>query len=396
MILAICSIFLVVVLLDLPFFTHGLSSLNNNGRAAAAAAVGGEKQQQGPSRREFFDTVSKTSIAAGVAAAAGVFQLFPQPAFAASSSEEKVLLGGSSSSLPFCVIGANGKTGTRCVQGLMERNIPVRATSRTGVYNGQQLLLQQDAQAPAEQGGGGATKISAAAALLSPMVCDVTDPTTIEPAIQGVQAVIFAASASKAGGTPSQVDNDGLVAVAKACLANKVPHLVIVSSGSVSKPKSPVYKFLNLFGNIMDEKIKGEDAVRDLYRTAAAAEGGGGGGTCTCTYTVIRPGGLTEDPPRGVFALELNQGDDKSGRISRTDVASLCIESVFYPKSTAGTTFECYDADTGKPLQSVGFSNILKQKNSADDPVAKFVTGRECRGTSWEQIFSGLVEKDNV
>jgi uncharacterized protein YbjT (DUF2867 family) len=83
------------------------------------------------------------------------------------------------------------------------------------------------------------------------MVCDVTDPTTIEPAIKGVKAVIFAASSSKAGGTPSQVDNDGLVAVAKACLAAKVPHLVIVSSGSVTKPQSLVYKFLNIFGTLL-------------------------------------------------------------------------------------------------------------------------------------------------
>jgi uncharacterized protein YbjT (DUF2867 family) len=315
---AICSIFLVS-------FIQGLS-LN-----------------EGPSRREFFDTVSKTSIA-GVA---GVFGL-SQSSFASEGA-----------SLPFCVIGANGKTGTRCVQGLIERNIPVRATSRTGVYDG---LAPEGAKS----------------SILSPMVCDVTDQATIEPAIKGVQAVIFAASSSKAGGTPSQVDNDGLVAVAKACIAAKVPHLVIVSSGSVTKPESPVYKFLNIFGKIMDEKIKGEDAVRDLYRTA---EG--------CTYTVIRPGGLTEDPPRGVAALELNQGDTKSGRISRADVASLCIESVFYLKSTAGTTFECYDADTGKPLQSVGFSNILKQKS---DP-AEFLSGLERRGTSFEQIFSGL-EKD--
>jgi hypothetical protein len=131
-------------------------------------------------------------------------------------------------------------------------------------------------------------------------------------------------------------------------------------------------------GKIMDEKIKGEDTVRDLYRSA---EG--------CAYTVIRPGGLTEDPALGVAALELNQGDTKSGRISRADVASLCIESVFYPKSTAGTTFECYDADTGKPLESVGFSNILKQKSAP----AEFVSGQECRGASFEQIFSGL-EKD--
>lgn len=208
----------------------------------------------------------------------------------------------------------------------------------------------------------------------------MTDPTTITSAIEGSRAVIFAASASKQGGTPSAVDNAGLVSVAKACIAaGQVSHLVIVSSGSVTKPDSPVYKFLNLFGNIMEEKIKGEDAVRALYK-----------GDDKNFFTVVRPGGLTDEPGRGVVALELNQGDTKSGRISRADVAALCVESTFHLKYTGDSTFECYDTDTGKPLQSVGFSNILKAKT---DESKVFVTGRECRGDSWENIFSGL-EKD--
>ena len=132
---------------------------------------------------------------------------------------------------PFCVIGANGKTGTKCVQELLARNMPVRATSRSGIYY--------------DPVSG---ESAAASALLKPMVCDVTNLSTIQSAVQGTRAVIFAASASKAGGTPAQVDNDGLVRVAQACIDAQVPHLVIVSSGGVSKPNSPVYKFLNIFG----------------------------------------------------------------------------------------------------------------------------------------------------
>ena len=66
----------------------------------------------------------------------------------------------------------------------------------------------------------------------------------------------------------SEVDNDGLVNVAKACLEYKVPSLVIVSSGGVSKPDSPVYKFLNIFGKIMEEKIKGLYEQLGLSREA--------------------------------------------------------------------------------------------------------------------------------
>ena len=297
------------------------------------------------SRRDFIDSLSRTSAAA-IAATTIPATLLTNEASNAADVE------------PFCVIGANGKTGTKCVQELLDRKYPVRATSRSGIYASETEI--QNSQ------------------YLTPMQCDVTLPSTIDKAVKGSRAVIFAASASKTGGTPAQVDNEGLVNVAKACIAAKVPHLVIVSSGSVTKPESAVFKFLNLFGKIMEEKIKGEDAVRNLY---AGAEG--------VTYTVIRPGGLTEEPGRGVAALELNQGDTKSGRISRYDVANLCIESTFYPELTGGTTYECYDADTGKSLNSVGMSNIMKQKT---DP-AEFTTGKERNGDSWKALFTGL-ERD--
>lgn len=256
---------------------------------------------------------------------------------------------------PITIIGSNGKTGSECVGACLSRSIPVRATSRSGVYSG--IYANE------------ATK------LLSTMPCDVTIPSTIKSAVEGSRAVVFAASASKEGGTPAAVDNAGLVSVAQACIDAKVPSLVIVSSGAVTKPSSPVYLFLNLFGKIMEEKIRGEDAVRALYKSQDSS----------CTYTVIRPGGLTEEEATGVSTLELNQGDTKSGRIARADVAALCIEASLYPKLTGGTTFECYATDTAKPLASVGMSNIMKQKNKADNVV--FMSGKERNGDTFEKIL---------
>jgi uncharacterized protein YbjT (DUF2867 family) len=285
-----------------------------------------------PTRRDFLNSAVAGAVGAGSSL---------QPSWAADS-------------LPFCVIGANGKTGTKAVHECLARGFPVKATSRSGVYND-----------------------AVDSSLLMPTVCDVTNMDTVKAAVEGTRAVIFAASASKQGGTAAQVDNEGLVNVAKACLDANVPHLVIVSSGGVSKPDSPVFKFLNLFGGIMDQKIMGEDSIRALYKDSKLA------------YTVIRPGGLTTDPARGVAEIELNQGDEKSGRISRIDVARLCVEATLYPESTSHTTFECYDADTGKPLATVGASNIMKQKT---DP-AEFATGKERRGQSYKEIFQRL-QKD--
>jgi hypothetical protein len=330
------------------------------------------------SRRQFLDASVVSSIAA-VLAASGVWSSSASSASAATSF---------SSTAPICVIGANGKTGTMCVRACLDRSIPVIATSRSGVFNNK---IGAD--------GVAVPLTDAQLQLCSVAVCDVTQPSTISEAISKSRAVIFAASASAsttpvptsvgktAAGksvstsTAAAVDNEGLVNVANACIAAGIPHLVIVSSGAVSRPDSVTYKFLNLFGGIMEQKIQGEDAVRALY-ASSNSQGS------SVTYSILRPGGLMDQPPVGVTGLELNQGDVFSGSISRADVASLCIESVQYTGSTGGTTYECYAADTAKPLQSVDFGTIFRQRSDV-----KVEPGKEHRGVSWEALFTGL-DKD--
>lgn len=126
----------------------------------------------------------------------------------------------------------------------------------------------------------------------------------------------------------------------------------------------------------MRNKILGEDAVRALYFDRPGKY-----------YTVVRPGGLTEDPARGVKAIELNQGDTTSGRISRQDVAAICIESI-EREDAANATFECYYRDSAKPLGEVGLANMMKAKSELGDAPQ---SGRERRGDTWDELFAGLV-----
>jgi uncharacterized protein YbjT (DUF2867 family) len=288
---------------------------------AAAMTAPSQRATSAPSRRSLLRGVVGTTLLPGAAGAAAA--------------------------APVVVIGANGRTGSECVKALLARSTPVVACTRSG----NDLGLESK--------------------LLSTKPCDVVDRGQCDAAVKGAAAVIFAASASKQGGAPAAVDNAGLVNVAEACLAGGVPRLV-VSSGAV-------YLFLNVFGKIMEEKIKGEDAVRRLYASSAS-----------CAYTVVRPGGLTEEAPKGVALLELNQGDTKSGRIARADVAAICVESLA-ADAAKDATFECYDADTAKPLASVGLSNILKKTNAQDDVV--FKSGFERNGATWPELFRGL-ERD--
>lgn len=75
---------------------------------------------------------------------------------------------------------------------------------------------------------------------------------------------------------------------------------------------------------IMREKeiVRAVNRLRFHYRSATFSD-------ITTQLDFLRGTGLTLDPPRGVSALELNQGDTKSGRIARADVAAICAESIF-------------------------------------------------------------------
>jgi len=255
------------------------------------------------------------------------------------------------------VIGANGKTGKRCVKYAAENGWDVIAATRDGNFPSLSEI-KEDAR------GRVTTK-----------QCSVTSSMAeITNAIDGAESVIFAASSSKNGGTPQEIDRDGCIKVARACLSSKsVKRYVVVTSGAVSKPYSPVYIFLNLFGGIMRAKIEGEDAVRALYYEREDD-----------FYTIVRPGGLTEDPPRGVSACELNQGDDTSGRVSREDVAAVCVECC-KRDDAKNATFELYYRDTGKPMAEVFASNANKETDGE-----RQMGPRGRRGETWDELFAGL------
>ena len=271
---------------------------------------------------------------------------------------------------PVLVLGANGGTGLECVKYLQKKGRPCVAATRTGEFVGEANKLVTVAKG------------------------DVTSLASLEPLItEQTGAVIFAASASrqadaKKTSNAKAVDNVGLVNCAKLCIEKSVPRLVVVSSGGVSKPSSAVYIFLNLAANgIMDAKIAGEDAVRRLYAAPGLTEKNIG-------YTVVRPGGLLRDPGLGVSAVELNQGDTKSGRINRADVAAICIESLD-SKAAFDTTFECYYKDTAKGLDDVMKSNAAAVGAGVKTTPTEASTGRERRGDTWPKLFEGL-ERDRV
>jgi hypothetical protein len=111
------------------------------------------------------------------------------------------------------------------------------------------------------------------------------------------------------------------------------PLWVHVSSAGVTRPdrpgvdlaaEPPAVRMNDALGGLLTHKLAGEDAVR----------------SSGVPFAVVRPVALTEEPPGA--ELEVGQGDVMRGKISRDDVAELCVALLRGRggAAAAGATFE--------------------------------------------------------
>lgn len=124
----------------------------------------------------------------------------------------------------------------------------------------------------------------------------------------------------------------------KAYSEQELPRFVMVSSAGVTRPgrpginleeEPPAVRMNDMLGGILTWKLKGEDCVR----------------SSGIPYTVIRPCALTEEP--GGKALVFDQGDNIKGKVSREDIAQLCVEALDLPEA-CNVTFEVKEGEDGK------------------------------------------------
>ncbi len=205
------------------------------------------------------------------------------------------------------VAGATGGIGSLIVQQLIDRGEPVCA-------------LVRDRQRAEEMFGSPPELI----------VGDTRKPESLKSALGNVTAVICATGSRAPGSdnSPEQVDFHGVANLVQAAVRAKVDHFVLVSSIAVTKPDHP----LNQFGRVLEWKLQGENALR--------ASG--------LSYTIIRPGGLTNNSG-GSKRLLVSQGDHITGMISREDVARLCITALDVPGARR-VTLEVVETK-GEPIE---------------------------------------------
>lgn len=163
------------------------------------------------------------------------------------------------------------------------------------------------------------------AAGIEPVLCDLEGDGDVAAAIRGADAVVFAAGAGPGSGDArkSTMDRGGAVKLVEAAKAEGISRYLIVSSmGADKAPEDGAEGF----GAYLRAKFEADEAVR--------ASG--------LDYTVVRPGGLTDDPGTGLVTIAASTG---RGQIPRADVAAVFVACLDEP-GTIGKSFDLISGDT--------------------------------------------------
>jgi uncharacterized protein YbjT (DUF2867 family) len=153
---------------------------------------------------------------------------------------------------------------------------------------------------------------------VEPVVFDLEHDDGLGVAIEGADAVVFAAGAGPGSGAERKLtmDRDGAVKLIDACRQAGTRRYVIVSAMGAR----PGMTGDDVFQVYLRAKFEADEALR----------------ASDLDWTVIRPGGLTDDPGSGLIAL----GEELArGAIPREDVAAT-IRLVLPAPNTIGKTLE--------------------------------------------------------
>lgn len=155
------------------------------------------------------------------------------------------------------------------------------------------------------------------------VVADLTED--VAHAVAGHDAIVFAAGSG--GEDVEGVDRDGAIGMIEA-----------------AEEEEGVERFVMLSSMNADDPEAGPDALYDYLLAKQAADDRLQGSELT--YTIVRPGALTDDPATGEIraAKKLDPGE-----ITRADVARTLVTAIDMA-STHGETFEILAGD--EPIES--------------------------------------------
>lgn len=205
------------------------------------------------------------------------------------------------------IAGGHGKIAL-----ILERLLSARGDEAVG------LIRNPDQAADLEAAGAKAVVVD----LEQASVTEVAD------AVRGADAVVFAAGAGPGSGADRKqtVDRDAAILLADAAEAAGVGRYVMVSA-LAADDRSLDKNYDEVFLAYMRAKSEADADVR--ARTGLRT-------------TIVRPGGLTDQPGTGKVTIAESTG---RGSIPREDVARVLL-AVLHEPETAGRTFEVISGET--------------------------------------------------
>jgi uncharacterized protein YbjT (DUF2867 family) len=156
-----------------------------------------------------------------------------------------------------------------------------------------------------------------------PVICDMEAEDELAPFVEGADAVVFAAGAGPGSGPERKktVDLGAAVKLMEAAERRDIARYVMVSAMGAGDPASASPQMRPY------QEAKGEADAR-LQQSGLA-------------WTIVRPGGLTNDPGSG----RIRAGHDIGrGTIPRDDVAAT-LAAVLAAPNTIGVTFDLLSGD---------------------------------------------------
>jgi uncharacterized protein YbjT (DUF2867 family) len=201
------------------------------------------------------------------------------------------------------IVGGHGKIGLR-----LEKLLAERGDSPRGI------IRKTEQAADLEEIGA------------EPIVLDIENVDDISDALAGADAVVFAAGAGPGSGPARKrtVDYGGAVKLVQGALAQDIRRYVIVSSIGSNHPES----WSDQMRPYQEAKAEADKAVRESG----------------LDYTIIRPGGLTDDPGTGNVVV----GELDYGQVTRDDVAAVIAECLV-ADNTIGKEFDLLNDGTPIP-----------------------------------------------
>lgn len=200
------------------------------------------------------------------------------------------------------VAGGHGQIALRLLRLLSERGDTARG------------LIRKPEQAPDLERAGAQA-----------VVCDLEQEEDVAPHVRGADAVVFAAGAGPGSGAERKrtMDLGGALKLIDASRAEGVRRYLMISAMGAADPSQ-----------VSEEMRPYLEAKRDADEALVRSG---------LDYTIVRPGGLTDDP--GTGRVEVAESLGRRGRVPRDDVAAVLAEALLVD-STIGKTFDVLEGET--------------------------------------------------